>query len=390
MGLSTIQWTDYTFNPWIGCRKVAPECANCYAETLDRNRYSKTLAPGTKENPVSHWGSGPRHRTKTWGDPVKWNTRNVWCPNCNEWMREKRIHSPAAIEARLPADELTCPVCHSDKVEIRRPRVFCASLADWLDDENVPIEWFADLLKLIHDTPNLDWLLLTKRPHNWRKRIQAALANLVSQQTTPGPMEHKLYCVTRMLSGTLGATGWLERNPPANVWIGVSAGADQAAALDIPAQVHFLSCEPMLGPLKCTDGRCPQCGYTKQDAAEQMDHYLCGGPGPKGFDWIIFGGESGNPKHKIESKRPRPFDLLDLEKGLQFCHNHDIAAFVKQMGSDPRFSHDTYPAGLRVDYGWAPHVTFPEGHKIKLRDKHGGDINEWPEHLRVREFPTVK
>ncbi len=33
---SAIEWTDHTFNPWIGCTKVSPGCDNCYAERWDK------------------------------------------------------------------------------------------------------------------------------------------------------------------------------------------------------------------------------------------------------------------------------------------------------------------------------------------------------------------
>ena len=50
----------------------------------------------------------------------------------------------------------------------KRPRVFCASLADWLDNK-APQHWRTDLAGLIEATPELDWLLLTKRIENFRK-----------------------------------------------------------------------------------------------------------------------------------------------------------------------------------------------------------------------------
>lgn len=311
MGLSTIQWTDYTFNPWIGCRKVAPECANCYAETLDRNRYSKTLAPGTKEKPVSHWGSGPRHRTKTWGDPLKWNvtkygTEPMICDCCGNlygW--------PGAC-------------MHTDN--LHRPRVFCASLADWLDDENVPIEWFADLLTIIHDTPNLDWLLLTKRPQNFMARMKAV-------RDSESTLDNERGCFVAM--------DWRNGHAPENVWLGVSAGANQQAALDIPARVHFLSCEPMLRPLDTTH------------AAQ--------------FDWIIFGGESGS--------KARMCDLNWIRDGVAFCRANGVAPFVKQLGSTNGQVWPTRDAGF--------------GMPLAIRDSHGGDMDEWPEDLRVREFPKL-
>jgi len=86
---SKIEWTHHTFNPWIGCTKVSPGCLNCYAETLMDKRYSRVK-----------WGKGqPRSRTgpDNWRKPWQWNK--------------------------------------AAEVATKRPRVFCASLADWLDDE---------------------------------------------------------------------------------------------------------------------------------------------------------------------------------------------------------------------------------------------------------------
>jgi protein gp37 len=139
---SNIEWTDNTWNPWIGCTKVSPGCANCYAEARDQR-----FAGG------AHWGKGaPRQRTSAanWKQPLKWN-------------REAAEDVDDALHD-FGADKYEAP---------QRPRVFCASLADWLDDE-VPIEWLADLLGLIHATPFLDWQLLTKRPENWMARIEQA------------------------------------------------------------------------------------------------------------------------------------------------------------------------------------------------------------------------
>lgn len=116
---SKIEWTDHTFNPWIGCTKVSPACDNCYAEALMDSRYGR-----------AKWGAGqPRSRTapSTWKQPRKWN--------------------------KLAA------------ASGERPFVFCASLADVFDNE-VDGEWRADLFELIRSTPSLVWLLLTKRIGN--------------------------------------------------------------------------------------------------------------------------------------------------------------------------------------------------------------------------------
>ena len=115
---SGIEWTHHTFNPWIGCTKVSAACDFCYAEAWDKRFGGERWGP-----------HAPRKRTKTWGNPIKWNRQA--------------------------------------KAEGRRFRVFCASLADVFDNhKSVKDEWRNDLFSLIEETPHLDWLLLTKRPQN--------------------------------------------------------------------------------------------------------------------------------------------------------------------------------------------------------------------------------
>lgn len=181
-----ISWATSTFNPWIGCAKVSPACDHCYAE---RDNSRRGWVPG--------WGPGvPRRRTKTWGDPLRWN-------------REA---------ARTGV----------------RPRVFCASLADVFDNEVDP-QWRADLWALIRETPNLDWMLLTKRIGNVAKMIPI-----------DWPFPHVGLMAT-LANQEEWDRDWpkLKRTPAA--WRGVSA-------------------EPLLGPIDI------------------------GGETP---DWIIVGGESG-------------------------------------------------------------------------------------------------
>jgi protein gp37 len=275
MGDTTqIQWCDKTFNPWMGCTKVAPECKNCYAEVIVDKRFDR-----------AHWGKGqPRYRTKdaNWKQPLRWNKE-------------------AGISGM-------------------RPKVFCLSLGDWLDEE-VPIEWLMSLLTLIETCQNLDWLLLTKRSQNWKLRLE---------QITDAETNH--------VTAPIIARNWLRGVSPQNVWIGVSAGADQRAALDIPAKIHFLSCEPMLKPI---------------------DSYSLP---TQEFDWIIFGGESGT--------HARTCDLQWIRDGLTFCRRNEITPFVKQLGAKPC-------------------VQSPDGYyHLVLQDSHGGDLDEWPTDLRVREFPA--
>jgi protein gp37 len=303
---TAIQWADHTFNPWEGCTKVAPECKNCYAETLVDKRFGR-----------AKWGKGqPRRRTSEnlWKQPLAWNKKPWRCDNCGLFFT------------------LACPNCYTSagSTGTHRVRVFCLSLGDWLDEE-VPIEWFADLMILAHRCDNLDFLFLSKRPQNWKRRIFEAIAELYKRDAD-----------TELVRSWLKL--WLEFNkPPHNIWIGVSAGADQKAALDIPAKIHFLSCEPMLHALD-----------TKHAA---------------GFDWIIFGGESG--------KNARDLNVEWIREGVAFCRSNGVAPFVKQLGARP------YWNGLMGNFATSAECRY------RLKDSHGGDMEEWPEDLRVREFPSL-
>ena len=119
---TAIEWTDSTFNPWIGCTNISPACDHCYAETWNA-RFD-----------ITEWGPhGARRRTSqsAWKNPLKWRA---------EAHRFLASHG-------------------------RRRRVFCGSLCDIFDNQ-APQEYRDDLFRLIRPTPSLDWQLLTKRPQN--------------------------------------------------------------------------------------------------------------------------------------------------------------------------------------------------------------------------------
>lgn len=120
MAKTSIEWSDYTFNPIWGCQRVSPGCVNCYAEAWDKRVGGK------------HWGPGSARRQfgeKHWAQPLAWNAKA---------KRDGRIY-----------------------------RVFCASMGDWLEDHEDWIEPRLRLEALVAATPNLIWLFLTKRPENW-------------------------------------------------------------------------------------------------------------------------------------------------------------------------------------------------------------------------------
>lgn len=244
-----IEWADHTFNAWSGCTKVSEGCVNCYAEEMAK-RFPA----------LGGWGPGaPRKRTSEayWRQPLRWNA-----------------------------------ACEKQGV---RARVFVNSLSDWLDPE-VPLEWLGDLMMLIRQCRALDWLLLTKRPHNWENRFSqlATLRDIGSEQFQ---WEVKWVC---------------HEVPPANVWVGTTVENQKQVneripkLLQIPARVRFLSAEPLLGELDLRK-------WLVQDHPPQPN-----------LHWVIVGGESG--------RNARPMHP-DWARGLRDqCQAAGVPFFFKQWG----------------------------------------------------------
>jgi protein gp37 len=254
------------------------------------------------------WGAGkPRSRTTTdyWKQAVRWNRKA--------------------------------------QASGQRDRVFCASLADWLDDE-VPIEWLADLLDLIAQTSHLDWLLLTKRIENWRDRL------------------HEVVRHTHNGASTLAST-WLDGNAPNNVWLGTTVEGQKQANERIPllletsAKVRFLSVEPLLEPIQIEPwlyALHPMPGYINGNAYGNSHS-------TNKIDWVICGGESG--------KDARTFDLHWARSLREQCQAAGVLFFFKQTGSNA--------------------IDSSQNHAVNrsLKDPKGGNITELPEELQVREIP---
>lgn len=291
-----IEWAHHTFNPWEGCQKVGPGCDHCYAETRNAR-----FAGGQAIN----WGPGaPRRRTSeaNWRLPLKWN----------------------AEAARLGI----------------RYRVFCASLADVFDNE-VPAEWRADLFRLIRKTPNLDWLLLTKRIGNAHEMMVDAI-------------EHEL---------DMGVDPAFDNVPWPNVWIGATivnqaeADRDIPKLLQVPAAKRFLSMEPLLGPVKLQRFCACGCNKTLEQAVDEaMD-----GPSALnqfqaraaikttlGVDWVIVGGESG------PSARPMHPDWARSLRDQ--CQAAGVPFLFKQWGEW---------AEIEGDYQLSPDEAETEGYDPK-------------------------
>lgn len=311
---SKIEWTDHTFNPWIGCTKVSPACDNCYAEV---STPSRTLGVA--------WGPhAERHRTSdsNWELPRRWNAQ------------------AEAFKAQ-----------HG-----RRQRVFCASLADVFDNA-VPVQWRIGLMRLILETPHLDWLLLTKRIGNAAEMLDVAFRAVHAQREK-----------------------WAD-NVPANVWLGATIATPEEADRDItkllavPAARRFLSMEPLLGPVKLPRFCACGCNKTLEQAVDEaMD-----GPSALnefqaraaiettlGIDWVIVGGESG------PNARPMGPDWARSLRDQ--CQAAGVPFFFKQWGEHaPNWFNDD--AGQKIEGSeWIDRM----GKKAAGRLLDGREWNEVP------------
>lgn len=277
---SSIQWTEATWNPWHGCRKVSAGCKYCYMYR-DKDRYGQdpTTVLRSKGN---------------FNQPLK--------------MQEPTL-------------------------------IFTCSWSDFFIEE--ADAWRDEAWAIIKATPQHTYQILTKRP------------------------ERIWHCLP---------SDWGEGY--SNVWLGTSVEDQEQANKRIPhllindAVVHFISAEPLLRPVDLTKvevnglelfgiGLSPeelQDGPLETVNVLEDESIL-----PNMIDWVIIGGESGNHTGKWLY---RACDLDWIASLISQCLENGTAAFVKQLGTQ-----------LAKD--------------LHLSDRHGGNIEEWPQHLQVREMPAV-
>ena len=300
---SKIEWCDHTWNAWEGCQKAGPGCDHCYAESRNA-RYAGGVA--------ANFGPGaPRRRTSpaNWRKPERWSRAAFWECGCCGW---RGFETDMSVRDDGFGAWAGCPRCRAGAFASTRQRVFCSSLSDWLDNA-VDIAWFVDLLQQIRYTPELDWLLLSKRIGNWKGRMVAALKWVVAQGKD------------QQLAAWISE--WLDGSAPANVLIGATVVNQQEADRDIPkllcvpARQRFLSMEPLLGPVDLTrielaGGDLELFPLTGTDRCVDEE----GEPAPDvpALDWVIVGGESGPQARPMHPDWVR--DLRDqcLEAGVAF------------------------------------------------------------------------
>lgn len=242
-----------------------------------------------------------------------------------------------------------------------RRRVFCASLADVFEAHPDLDVIRADLWKLVEACAGLDWLLLTKRPEHIRAMVPPSWL-----------------------------TSW-----PAHVWVGTTVEDQKRATeriphlLSVPARVRFLSCEPLLGALDLSWWIGPGERLTPRQTGAAPTGCFCSVmacpeeqpcPVHQRVSWVIVGGESG--------PGARPFDLAWARSIVGQCEEAGVPCFVNQMGDNAVETERVCPQhsdGFGCGAFCKLHRFVTE--RVRFKAHHGADPAEWPEDLRVQEFP---
>lgn len=325
-----IQWVDHTWNPWRGCEHAKlpdgtkhPGCDHCYAELQ------------AKRNPsvLGIWGADG---TRPVGVDKYWDLPRQW---------QKRAAKTGVRESCFP------------------------SFMDPFEDRPELVPLRERMFGVIDECPNVDFILLTKRPQNVPRMWPQYESYRVDSVGRPLPLRQK--------------------RP--NVWL-------LASVSDQP------SYDAMTNALCMSRDLVPVLGVSYEPAITEVDFRFWNPAAPKGdgewmaavegvgvtgkirpLDWVIIGGESGS--------KARPFDLAWARSAIAQCKAANVPCFVKQVGSNAR---ERYPSAWTNGYPHGDQSVRLIGDGCGtfsvtgLRDKKGGDWNEWPADLCVRQRPTVR
>jgi protein gp37 len=337
---SSIEWTDATWNPTRGCDKVSAGCKHCYAETF-----------------AERWRGVPGHAYER------------------------------GFDLRPVPEQLALPL------RWRKPkRIFVNSMSD-LFHEDVPDEYIAAVFGVMAACPQHTFQVLTKRAerlprwfawvgeHGGAQKFIRANADKVRSLIDAGGVRTEVIRGRTVRSmgdawmsvfNAAGVSAW----PLPNVWLGVSTENQEAAderiphLLATPATVRFVSAEPLLGPVRLDEITLPddlaaaaRLSRAQINALTDQDDEHVYNVHAK-LDWVIVGGESG--------PGARPFDIAWGRSIVEQCRAAGVPVFCKQLGANPT---ESYRDARN------------HGPMIRLKSRKGGDPNEWPEDLRVRQFP---
>lgn len=344
MSDSKIEWTEKTWNPVRGCSLVSAGCTNCYA-MRQAHRFS---GPGQAYEGLTRLTSN---------GPV-WTGKVI--------LAEDKLEEP--LHWKKPA------------------RIFVNSMSD-LFHESLPDEAIDKVFAVMALCPQHTFQVLTKRADRMYRYLtgtkhRARHFRRLGQYPEPLRLDgiaarrSDIRCGIVSIGGREGYESIEGLNwPLPNVWLGVSVENQETAderipwLLKTPASVRWVSYEPAIGPVDFSMWHCEcpvKCDQEGGQISCSTDGYL---------DWVIVGGESG--------PGARPFNIRWARDVI--ANAGDVPVFVKQVGAKPYEVNgycSAWPKGTTLNFGPDLHVEY------LLKNKKGGLMEEWPEDLRIREYPT--
>ena len=369
MNKTPIEWTNYSSNPFKAlhkaaryerdqegrlvcvkcgmprerstdlfniCVKISPGCARCYAATL-----------------THRWG-GP--------DYVK---KSLEC------------FEPVLVEKEL--EKILRCTLHADQ-----RMVFPFDMTD-IFLEFWPDEFIDRFFAVAALRPDLIFQVLTKRAERMYRYCTEASGSRHPTHRDNGFCIEREICIRRAYQSFGKDKASAISFPFPNVWLGVSV-EDQDTAderipwlLRTPAALHWVSYEPALSLVDFTRYLGPSytsCQQKNTSTIARLARAAAEHHGESYLDWIVIGGESG--------PGARPFDIQWARDCIAQCKAAGVACFVKQVGAHSVITEEQWAKEFHGS------IKLENSHwRWVTTDKKGGDINEWPVDLRVREFPEI-
>lgn len=263
--MSKIEWTEKTWNPIVGCTKISPGCENCYAIKMAYRLMHNPKMAGRYKGTAKKMVNGQLN----------------WTGNVN--MLSEVLQHP---------------------LKVNKPTMFFVNSMSDLFHDAIPFEFIAQVFDVMATTSQHTYQVLTKRP----KRM------LEFFEWFGGTIKQNGYDSVPTQSESL--LDYVSVLP--NVWLGVSVENQKALdervhiLLQVPAAIHFLSCEPLLGNLDFKNFRQD---FNSVAEAPQKTNTV---------DWVIVGGESGHNSRPMHPKWALSIRDQCLQMGVQF--------FFKQWG----------------------------------------------------------
>lgn len=316
-------------------------------------------------------GGGITWTDQTWNCVRGCSVVSAGCKNCYAAAVASRFSGPGlpyeglAKDGKWTGKVRLVPEHLADPLRWTKPRrIFVNSMSD-LFHEGLSDKEIAAVFGVMASAPQHTFQVLTKRPQrmlDWFRWLDS-----FHDPEIKDDMRHARCWAYALNYGITDKAGPRASFPLKNVWLGVSV-EDQKTAderipllLQTPAAVRFVSYEPALGPVNFrTTASVPHPPYGLRSTNALAE--------TSGLHWIIIGGESG--------PHARPFDVAWARSVVEDCSRSTVKCFVKQLGERPIQHTPDHPGCFSC-----------RDVQLKLNDRKGGDMAEWPEDLRIREFP---